>query len=305
MFKIFYGNDDFNITKEITKITDSALKSNAEIEIFDSENIQEFSSKLFSISFFTEKRLFIVRHALYAIPEKMIDEIITNFSHVADQTTVIFIENSLGKKSKILDFIKKNGEIKNFESRGAIDSKSYIRERFAEENVDIAPLAVERLASFVGNDMWQLTEEIQKLILYKRGEDIDPCIDSADVDLLVRSNFEANIFDLLDSIATKNQKKSIEMINGFLDSGENAIYILSMIERQFRNIAMARFEAGINEFAFAKKAGVHPFVAKKSLSQSRGYSERDIIEIYKKLAWADLKLKSGGEPSQILTRLVA
>jgi DNA polymerase-3 subunit delta len=305
MIKIFHGSDEFGIAKEIEKISDGVTKVGGEIEIIYTDNALEFVPKLLSVSFFTQERLFIVRGLLYALPSEDIKEIVRSGSEIAEGTTVIFLEKSIGKKSELLDFIKKHGEIKSFETRTGTDPKTYIRNRFKEEGVDIAPLAVERLSSFVGNDMWQLTEEVNKLILYKKDEEIDPCVDSADVDLLVKSNFEANIFELLDSIANKNSKKSSELINNFLESGENAIYILTMIEKQFRNIAMAKFEDGISEFSLAKKAGVHPFVAKKSVTQARSYSKEEILGIYKKLSWADLKLKSGSDPAQILLRIVA
>ncbi len=304
MIKIFYGDDSFSISKELERLYLANQKDNGEIINIDKSIETSISSMILSVSFFNNKRLFIIKDYLYEIPDSDIKSIIDNFSEISNITDIIFIEKTISKKSKLIDFIKKNGEIKPFELKGYSDPKSFIKKRFLDEGVDIAPLAVERLASFVGNDFWQLSEEINKLILYKKGEEIDPCIDSTDVDLLVKSNFEANIFELLDNISAKNIKKSTELINSFLESGENAIYILTMIEKQFRNIAMAKFENGISDFNLAKKAGIHPYVAKKSISQARSYSKEDILNIYKKLIWADLKLKSGFEPNQILLRII-
>jgi DNA polymerase III delta subunit len=77
-----------------------------------------------------------------------------------------------------------------------------------------------------------------------------------------------------------------------------------MIEKQFRNIATAKFENNITEGDLAKKAGLHPFVAKKSLQQARNFEKIEIVNMYQRLMDADLKLKSGFEPKQVLLRIL-
>jgi DNA polymerase-3 subunit delta len=142
------------------------------------------------------------------------------------------------------------------------------------------------------------------LVLYKKGENEVETIDTTDVDLLVRANFEAKIFSLMDAVASKNIRRAAELLNSFLESGENEIYILTMIEKQFQNIAMAKFESNITESSFAKKADIHPYVAKKSLQQAKNFEKIEIITMYQRLMDADLKLKSGFEPKQVLLRVI-
>jgi DNA polymerase III delta subunit len=121
---------------------------------------------------------------------------------------------------------------------------------------------------------------------------------------LVRSNFEANIFDLLDSIASKNSRKSIRLLNKFLDSGENEMYIFAMILKQFRNIAIAKFEPNLTKERLAQKAQIHPYVAQKSLAQAKSFDKQEIISIYRKFIKADFELKSENNPRQTLLGLI-
>lgn len=93
-------------------------------------------------------------------------------------------------------------------------------------------------------------------------------------------------------------------MNSFLESGENEIYILTMIARQFRNIAMAKLEPGINQATLAKKAGIHPFVAKKSIAQAQNFENEEILEIYNRIQGSDLKLKSGFQGNHVLEEFV-
>lgn len=303
MIYVFYGDDGFNLSKRVEAITEKFSSDGAEVAYFDADNITELPPTLMASSFFAKKRLFIVSEAFNAAESSIAEPLMTALDKLDSETSLIFIEQKPPKKSKLVDFIKKNSEIKNFEIPKNVDVVSYIKEKANEYNSDIAPLAAERLATLVGPDMWQLEEEIKKLVLYTRGKEEQ--IQTSDVELLVKSDFESTVFVLLDAISSKNSNRAAELINSFIDSGENAIYILTMIEWQFRNIAMAKFEEGISEFALSKKAKLNPYVARKAVSQARNFTQAEILAMYKRMMWADLKLKSGSEPKQVLLRLVA
>jgi len=299
MIKLYYGEDTFSIQREIRKIS-----SDPKLEIIRVRNdINVFINQLLSNSFFNEKRLFICENILEGLSEVDSKKLIRALKEKQEKTTVLFIENK-APKSEIKNFIQKNGQIINHAKAQEKDVINFINERVAEESGKISPLAAERLASFVGPDFWQLNEEIKKLTLYKKSDEPEIDIQTADVDQLVKSNFEANIFELMDAISTKNQRKSIKLLNQFLESGENEMYIFSMIAKQFRNIALAKFEGISSEKILAEKAGLHPFVAKKSILQAKNFDKKEIISIYQKLIEADLSLKSGFDPRYILQNML-
>jgi DNA polymerase-3 subunit delta len=300
MIKLLYGKDSYGIGQELEKET----ASGAELYVFEEGSPIELASNLITQSFFNTKRLFVIKNLLPKLDVKSEKSVIRSLENLPPDTSVIFTEEKQPTKSKLHDFIKKEGEVRSFDDQKNINLVAYIKKRVLDAGGEIAPLAAERLASYVGPDFWQLNNEIDKLVLYKRGENETETIDTADVDLLVRANFEAKIFTLMDAVASKNVRRSVELLNSFLESGENEIYILTMIEKQFQNIAMAKFENNISEAAFAKRAGIHPYVAKKSLQQARNFEKVEIISMYQRLMDADLKLKSGFEPKQVLLRVL-
>lgn len=300
MLKLFVGTDNYTIGKEVSKIT---ATPDVEVNIVENSTIADLIPWLGTDSFFSQKRVFVVKNLLGKIEKKDEEKLIEVIKNLPNDTEVVFTEEKELTKSSVYKFLKEKGTIKLFPEGKSVNLVAFIKEKVQEEGGEIAPLAAERLASFVGPNLWQLSEEVKKLVLYKKGGlEVEP-IQTADVDLLVKANFEANIFALTDAIAARNTKKSIELLNSFLESGENAIYILTMIERQFKNIAMAKFE-NVSDFVLAKKAGIHPFVAKKSVQQAKNFTKDEIIRIYQRLSWADLKLKSGAEPNQILLRIL-
>lgn len=299
MLKYYFGEDRYRIEKQVEML--AAKEPEAELYNFQPAQIKEFLTSLNAISFFATKRFFVARDFFKDKKQSLKAELITALAAVDESTTVFLLEEAApGAALKKLAL-----EEKEFPLLKGSNLTKYIKEKVAEEGGDIAPLAAERLATFVGGDLTQLEEEIKKLILYKRdgSPDLRP-IESADVDLLVHANYEANIFQFVDAIANRNAKSAEALLSSFVQAGENPLYLLSMIIRQFRNIAQFVFEPGISEAEFASKTGQHPFVGKKTKAQAKNFSKEDVKEIYASLLLADLQLKSGAEPLSVLQRLI-
>jgi DNA polymerase III delta subunit len=302
MIKLFYGPDTYSINSELEKIEE---KNPAEFKTIGVENIKDFIANLSSSSFFSEKRVFVARDIIPALTEKQVELLLEALRGIDKETDVYFIEGSKPKALKIFNEVKKVGEIKEYGMDKNINLVTFIKQEVESNGGTIAPLAAERLATFVGQDLWQLSEEAKKLVLYKTSDGKVEEIQTADVELLTHASFEATIFELTDAIAAKNLRRAATLINNFLKDGENDIYILTMISRQFKNIALAKFEPGATPASLAKSAGIHPYVAGKSFQQARNFDKKEIINMYDRLEDADLKLKSGADPGQTLLRLVA
>lgn len=315
MIKLIWGTDSFRIQKKLDELLEAS--KDAEVSIFDGINFENLILNLKTESLLAKKRVFVINNISEQAKENE-EKILSALKNIPAETDVIMyeiinVEGSVKKKSpypieksRLFKFVLEAGEITELSKLEGVSLINFIKEKAKEEGSEISPLAAERLSAFATGDLWQLEEEIKKLALFKRpekGEDPEP-IQVSDVDLLVKENIETNIFALMDAIASKNQKRAAELLTSFFEAGENEIYLLTMIEKQFRNIAMAKFEEGASEGMLTKKAGLHPFVARKTIQQAKIFDEAEIIKIYQRLMWADLKLKSGSEPKQILLRLI-
>ena len=89
---------------------------------------------------------------------------------------------------------------------------------------------------FVGNNLNLLSREIEKLATYKnKGE-----ITGNDVDLLVKSKIDTDIFKTVDALARGDKKTALKMLHDHLDDGEDPFYLLSMYFYQFRNLVKVK-----------------------------------------------------------------
>lgn len=301
MIYAYWGVDKFGIERTLS----SLLPKNDSRPIRLSEaSVDEVSVACLTDSFFDPRKTIVIENSLEKIQkakkEKRLIEILET---ITPETTVIFVEKNPPKGS-LGKFFSEKAKITKETKLSTADLVAYVKKRASETGVAISPLAAERFVTYVGADYWQIEEELKKLSLYVMDRELATEIEVSDVDELVHSSFEANIFEFMDAISQKNTQRAISLLDSFLESGENELYILAMITRQFRNIALAKIDQYHNEATLSKKTGLHPYVAKKSILQAKNFSVAEISAIYEKIIAADLALKSGQNPKQALQLII-
>lgn len=109
---------------------------------------------------------------------------------------------------------------------------------------------------------------------------------------------EGNVFRFVDTLFTKNRKSAYKELNNLLTENNDPFYIFSMILYGLRNIAGYIFGSP----SFHKQK---PFVKGKAKTQSAGFSENKIKNLYFYLYNLEKKAKTGEiTPDLLLTLTV-
>jgi DNA polymerase-3 subunit delta len=147
--------------------------------------------------------------------------------------------------------------------------------------------------------------KFENLFLLKKNRKID----IVDVELLVKPKIEIEIFKtIIDAVAARNKKEAFYRIRKYLEKGESPLYLLSMINFQFRNILTVKdfIEKNKPYQVILKQTKLHPFVVKKSYFQAQKFTIQELKKIYQKIFQVDLDIKTGKiEPETALDLLVA
>jgi DNA polymerase-3 subunit delta len=215
-------------------------------------------------------------------------------------------------------------QAQEFKSLEPYELKKWIKYEVEKQGGTIDNLAIDKLIEYIGNDLWRLSNEIAKLISYCHSERSEETRDSSaklpqndikvrDVELLVRARVVANVFDLIDAIGAKNIKKAQNELHKLTNSGQNELYIHTMIVYQFRNLLIVKDlltnskpastvggsetlnfkQIPNNKFEISKQSGLHPFVVEKTMGQAKNYTFERLKEIYQILLDYDIKMKTG------------
>lgn len=162
--------------------------------------------------------------------------------------------------------------------------------------------AVQLLAGFVGPNLRQLDNELDKLAAYAAGRTIT----DADVRLLVSDASEALIWDLTDGLSQRNGRKALRSLAELRSNDANAIYLLTMIARQYRLIIRVKeaMQQARNENDIGRLLGENAYPVKKAMQQAPAYSFSQLEDILDRLLTADYEMKTGADQDTVLDLLV-
>lgn len=294
MIILLFGEDTYRSKQKLKKIIEEyeARQEGADFEDFEASDIdyRDFRDQFRQASMFTEKKLAVARNVFQE------DEFKEKFLEDAErwnesEDTIVLFEEKVAKSDALFKFIKKNAEWEQFELLEGKELKEWAAEEFEDYNVEINSKALSVLIDFVGSDLWRLANEIQKLANYKKEGEVK----KKDVKLLVKSDLETDIFDTVDAFAVKDNQKALNLIQEHLNQGDSPLYILGMINYQLRNLLTVKelHQQGKPPSAIKKATNLHPYVVKKSLSQSEKFDLQEIKKIYHRLLEVDLNIKTG------------
>ncbi len=331
MYYILHGEDELSRTETITKLRakmGDPQFGDLNTTWFDGRKVSfgELQHACDAMPFLTDKRLVIVegllarfdpRHAASDDDTGNDAEANPDFAkalrdylpRLPETARLVFIETkSLAKNNSILKFALAVGDekiafVKEFAAPAEKDLPRWILTRVKSKGGEIEPLAVTELAMHVGADLRLFDTEIEKLLIYRRNE----IIRVSDVRALVNSVRESDVFGLVDAIGRRETALALKLLHEQLAQGENAIYLLSMIVRQFRLLLQMRDLAtrGKTVDMAAEQIRLHPFVAKKTWGQAANFTVPQLEAIYRRLLDADLAMKtSRSEPVVALDVLV-
>lgn len=297
MIIFLYGEDTFRLNKKLSEIVEQykTQKKGLNFVSFDAANsaYEEFSREIRQKSLFAEKKFAIVKNVISSKEFK--EKMLKNVASLEGSSEVILAcqEGHVLKTDRLLAAFKKNAKTQEFEPLNPPKLRDWAKKEAADSGLLISKSGLDRLADYVGNDLWRLSNEIKKLANYRYGKTGEA--DIGDVELLVKPRIETDIFKTIDCLAQRNKKAALELIHEHLEKGDSHFYLLSMINYQFRNLIVVKDESekGIDNSKLARITGINPYVLAKALALSRSFSLADLKRIYKKIFQIDLDVKTG------------
>ena len=294
MIILLYGKDTYRSSqklKEIIKKYRESGKTGIDFAIFNLPDMDKIKSKIQSISMFDEKKLIVLKDIFEN------DDFLKEFFKYASK-------HKLKEKNNVIvviyekDDIKLKPEIKNqvnmYQQFNPLSEFSLVRwiiNEVRKRNGAISKFSAQKLAYILGNDLWRVSNEIDKLISYKNGE----VITEKDIDSLISRKIEADIFKTIDAIAGRDKKTAVRLIHNHLFRGEKEVYLLSMLTFQVRNLIKIKDlqEKGVPYYNLHKRTNLHPYVVKKLTGYSNKFDLNELRYIYKKILETEIEIKTG------------
>ncbi|OGJ52066.1 DNA polymerase III subunit delta [Candidatus Peregrinibacteria bacterium RIFOXYB2_FULL_32_7] len=294
---LFHGPNTFNLEKTLKswiKAFYDKYNGDLNIEILDSQNLQmqEILKKAGTMPFLAEKRMVVIKNFLSESDKDEQKKLIENLNEIPDFTILIFAESSPpDKRTSLYKKLEKDCRVEFFEELEGLTLTNWILEQIKKHEGKISSTNANYLSLYVGNDTWQLSQEIQKLCLFASEKEIT----KEDIEKLSTPLLSTSIFKLTDAIGFKKQKEALNLLERIIQSGEELPMIFHMLVRQFRLIIMIKecYEQGIPANTIAKTLKQHPFAVSNILKQCQTYNFDELKKIYKKLLDIEIAFKTG------------
>ena len=305
--KFLYGSEKYLIHQKLMELKRDFISQNPNAYLvafdLDEEELKKVKDGLLQTQgLFANKKMIVFQNTLNL--KKAEQDDLQNFLKEKklckdENLEIIFAEtNEKGAKStstKLGQYLKRQGEKIEFKKMTDDQLRQWVNSEFlkrSERKVTDEMMATRELISLTRGSLWQLSNEIDKLINYKESGEATV----QDVRKLCSGKVEAKIFDLVDAIGANNKKRALLLKQQLIDQGDNEFYIFTMILFQIRNLLKVSecLQKGINNsFEIKKQTGLHPFVIQKTIGNLNYFSPGKIKQIYQMISEIDRRTKIG------------
>ena len=228
-----------------------------------------------TLPFFKEKRMILVENSGFF--KNSCDDLAEYMSQVPESTCFVFVEEEVDKRSKLFKAASRAGSAVEFETPKEDMLVRWILGRIQREGKKITQSVMQLFLSKTGSDMENIDKELEKLICYTLDKTE---ISAADVEAICTGQTENKIFEMIDAISAKNQKKALDLYYDLLALKEAPMRILFLIARQFQNLLLIKSMSakGYPAVSIAKTAGMPSFAVQKNLRQAGAFKINQLKE---------------------------
>ncbi len=151
--------------------------------------------------------------------------------------------------------------------------------------------------------MGTIHNELEKLLCYCADQD---AIEASDVQAVCTNQTVNKIFDMVNAVAEKNQKKALSLYYDLLALKEPPMRILFLIARQFQILLQIKELSGkgYDQKFIASQAGIPEFAVRKNQGQARSFTSKQLIEAVTECVEMEEAVKTGNMNDRMAVELL-
>ncbi|MBO4903594.1 MAG: DNA polymerase III subunit delta [Lachnospiraceae bacterium] len=297
---VLFGPQSYNRKRYVKALTDLFLPQNDEINLtsfygkkVDLKEVYELAQ---TMPFLAERRVIVLENT--ELFTKTSEELAELLESIPDSCCIIFSEEKIDARLKQTKTAKSVGCVAEFGDLSEADMRNWILNRLSKEHRQITQNALELFLTRCGDDMWQVSNELEKVISYTFNKD---GIRPEDIEAVIPPLPEDKIFKMIDAMIAGNTKEMFRYYSDLLLLRSNLRGILALITEQFRLMLhvkeMSEDNVSIKDMATALK--MRDTRVKMALPVARKSSKINLVRAIDMCAQTDERIKNGQTNEQI------
>ena len=283
---LIYGNEDYLINKNLTDIL-KEIDSNDNISRYnlDTDSIESVLIDASTVSMFDDKKVLILDNANFLTGSDSLESdinLLRYLEHPFKDVYLIFIvrNEKLDERKKVTKALKKISKVIVCNKIENYDLNNYVYEYITSHGYKLDRKNIDIILKRSLYNLSIITNELEKLFIYK---DKDKNITKEDLDKVISSNINDNIFDLTNMIVNKDKSRLIETYNNLIRMGEDPFKLMVTLSNQYRLILEVKLmvKNGYRDDEIISKLKEHPYRIKlaKNSFVSIEEAERKLEEL--------------------------
>ena len=255
-----------------------------------------------TMPFMAEYKLIVISNSGF-LKSQAPDKLTNYLDNMPETTHIIMIESDVDKRNKLYKKIDKMGYVADCKHPTASELTRWCGGILKQSEKKIAISTLNRFLEYVGNDMWTIKNELNKLIDYVGERDT---IEQSDVDAVVSVSVQNRIFDMVQAITSKKTSKAMELYADLLTLKEQPMRILFLIAKQFNQLLQIKDmqAARIDKNTIAATLKIPVFVVDKLSTQVRGYDKKKLEAYVGSCTQLEEDIKLGNIPDRLAVELL-
>lgn len=253
-------------------------------------NVNEVIDLAETLPFFAERRLIIMEDT--GLFKSASPELADYIKEMPDTTSLIFIETEVDKRGKLYKAVQSKGRVVELGRQDENTLLRWVVGNVKQEQKMISESTVRFFLAKVGTDMENIQKELEKLFCFCMNKE---SITADDVEAICTTQITNQIFDMVNAVADKKQRKALEYYYDLLALKEPAMRILFLLTRQFKLLLEVKTmdKQGCGRKEIAEKTGINPFVVGKYQTQAKAFSSKALRQIMEDSIDTEEAIKTG------------
>lgn len=254
-----------------------------------------------TLPFFAEHRMILIEDSGFF--KNASPELAEYIPQIPAETILVFVEKDVDKRGKLYKAVQKRGRAVELGRQDEKTLQSWVLGMLKKEKRAITRDALTLFLEKAGNDMENIANELEKLLTYTYGKE---AVEYSDVEDICTVTTESRVFEMIRAVAEKKQKEALDLYYDLLSLKEPPMRILFLIARQFNQMMQIKDlrERGYGASEIASKAGIAPFIVKKSLAQASHFEMDELCRAVKDCVEAEEAVKTGRLGDSLAVELV-
>jgi DNA polymerase-3 subunit delta len=208
----------------------------------------------------------------------------------APDTVLALVADEIKKDAPLAKAAAKAGDLLIFD---VVKRKlpEWVAEQFGLANVRADRAACEALVAIVGDDLYELSNEVAKLAAWAGGGPVT----EADVKMLAAGRAETSVFELSDAWGRRDVGAALAACESRLERGDDPNRLLGLLTSHVDRVAQCHAWAaeGMTSKDAATKLKKSPYYVQKLFAQAANFGIDELRDAVVRLAELDLALKGG------------